>query len=138
MMLLPICMCDPSYRRDMCKKCLRKVHSFKFCFFNDFGCDGALSCKSKNDSRKQGNASLFTKLLFTIFVPLDPPLPTSKMMDFLLNFYYKGQTELRTLSQKLRTNPPKIANKQNYEQTGVSEKTRKLYLSTQRTTSRNV
>ena len=36
-----------------------------------------------------GNASLFTKFLFTIFGPLDPPppLPTSKMMDFLLNFY---------------------------------------------------
>ena len=35
---------------------------------------------------KLGNASLFTKLLFTIFVPLDPPLPTSKVMEFLLNF----------------------------------------------------
>ena len=34
-----------------------------------------------------GTASLFTKFLFTIFLPLDPPLPTSKMMDFLLNFY---------------------------------------------------
>ena len=48
-------------------------------------------------------------------------------MDFLWNFYYKGpQTELRTLSQNCEqtlqklTNPPKIANKQNYEQTGVS------------------
>ena len=34
-----------------------------------------------------GNASFFTKCLFTIFVPLTPPLPTTKVMDFLLNFY---------------------------------------------------
>ena len=35
-----------------------------------------------------GDAILFTKLLFAIFVPLNPPpLPTSKVMDFLLNFY---------------------------------------------------
>ena len=37
--------------------------------------------------RHLGNASLFTKILFTVFAPLDPPLPTSKMMDFLLIFY---------------------------------------------------
>ena len=34
-----------------------------------------------------GNARLFTKFLFTIFVPLKPPPPTSKMVDFLSNFY---------------------------------------------------
>ena len=34
-----------------------------------------------------GNASLFKKCLFTIFAPIKPPLPTSKVMDFLLHFY---------------------------------------------------
>ena len=35
-----------------------------------------------------GSASLFTKLLFTIFAPLTPPpFPTSKRRDFLLIFY---------------------------------------------------
>ena len=51
------------------------------------------------------------------FMPLNPPLPTSKVMDFLLEFLLKGpQTELQTLSQnckqtlqKLRTN--RIVNK---------------------------
>ena len=33
------------------------------------------------------NARLFTKCLFTILVPLNPSLPTSKVMDFLLNLY---------------------------------------------------
>ena len=48
-----------------------------------------------------------------------PPLRTKKVMDFLFNFYIKitSNRELRTLSQKLRTNPQKIASKQNYEQT---------------------
>ena len=43
----------------------------------------------KRCSVNVGNASLFTKCLFTIFVPLKPPppLPTSKVMDFLVNFY---------------------------------------------------
>ena len=48
-----------------------------------------------------GNASLFTKFSYTIFVPINPPpLPTSKMTDFPLDFLLDGpQTELRTLSQ---------------------------------------
>ena len=64
-----------------------------------------------------GNASLFTKFLFTIFVPLDPPPPNQQNEGFPLEFLLKGpQTKLRTLSQnceqtlqKLRTN--RIANK---------------------------
>ena len=56
-----------------------------------------------------GNASLFTKVLFTIFVPLNPPpLPTSKVLEFLL----KGpQTELRTLSQNCEQTLPKLRKK---------------------------
>ena len=64
-----------------------------------------------------GNASLFTKFLFTIFVPLNPPPPNQQNDGFPLEFLLKGpQTELRTLSQnceqtlqKLRTN--RIMNK---------------------------
>ena len=64
-----------------------------------------------------GNASLFTKCLFTIFVPLDPPPPNQQSDGFPLDFLSKGpQTELRTLSQnceqtlqKLQTN--RIMNK---------------------------
>ena len=66
---------------------------------------------------KLGNASLFTKFLFTIFVPLGPPPPNQRRDGFPLDFLLKGpQTELRTLSQnceqtlqKLRTN--RIMNK---------------------------
>ena len=64
-----------------------------------------------------GNASLFTKFLFTIFVPLDPPPPNQQSDGFPLGFLLKApETELRTLSQnceqtlqKLRTN--RIMNK---------------------------
>ena len=70
-----------------------------------------------------GNASLFTKCLLTIFVPLKglnpPPLPTSKVMDFLLNFHQKGLKQIANTQPKLRINPPK--KKQNCEQTGVPE-----------------
>ena len=67
---------------------------------------------------KLGNASLFTKCVFTIFVPLDPPPSPNQQSDgFPLEFLVKGpQTELRTLHQnceqtlqKLRTN--RIMNK---------------------------
>ena len=70
-----------------------------------------------------GNASLFTTFWFTIFVPLEPPPPNQQNDGFPLEFLLKGpQTELRTLSQNCeQTPPPKIANKQNYEQTGVSD-----------------
>ena len=53
-----------------------------------------------------------------------PPPPNQRSDGFPLDSRLKGpQTELRTLMQpKLRTKPPKIANRQNYEQTGVSEK----------------
>ena len=44
-----------------------------------------------------GNASLFTTLLFTILVPLNPPTSqNSEVMDSLLNFEKGPQTELRT------------------------------------------
>ena len=64
-----------------------------------------------------GNARLFTKFLFTILVPLDPPPPNQQSDGFPLEFLLRGpQTELRTLSQnceqtlqKLRTN--RIMNK---------------------------
>ena len=64
-----------------------------------------------------GNASLFTKILFTIFVPINPPRPNQQNEAFPLEFRLEGsQTELRTLSQnceqtlqKLRTN--RIMNK---------------------------
>ena len=71
------------------------------------------------------SASLFTKYSFTIFAPLNPPPPNQQSDGLPLEFLGKGpQTELRTLSPKLRTNPPNIANKQNYKQTGVSDKFR--------------
>ena len=60
---------------------------------------------------------MFTKFLFTIFAPLNPPPPNQQNAGFPLEFLLKGpQTELRTLSQnceqtlqKLRTN--RIMNK---------------------------
>ena len=39
-----------------------------------------------NRNQEIGNASLFTKFLFTILVPLSPP-PNQKVMDFPLSFY---------------------------------------------------
>ena len=64
-----------------------------------------------------GNASFFTKFLFTIFAPFTTPPPNQQSEGFPLEFLLKGpQTELRTLSQnceqtlqKLRTN--RIMNK---------------------------
>ena len=61
-----------------------------------------------------GNASLFTKFLFTIFVSLNPPSQQSD--GFPLEFLLEGpQTELRTLSQnceqtlqKLQTNQTEL------------------------------
>ena len=73
--------------------------------------------RSQNFQFLVGNASLFTKVLFTIFVPLNPPPPKQQSEGFPLEFLLKEpQTELRTLSQnceqtlqKLRTN--RILNK---------------------------
>ena len=64
-----------------------------------------------------GNTSLFTYILFTIFVPINLPAPNQQNEGFPLEFLLEGpQTELRTLSQnceqtlkKLRTN--RIMNK---------------------------
>ena len=49
----------------------------------------------------------------TFFVPINtPPLPTSKMMDFLLNSLRRASNrKLRTLSQNCEQNSPKLANK---------------------------
>ena len=59
----------------------------------------------------QETPAFFTTFLSTIFLPLNHPLPISKMMDFLFNFYWGPQTDLRTLGQnceqtfqELRTN----------------------------------
>ena len=60
---------------------------------------------------------------------LNPPFPKQQSDGFPLEFLLKDpQTGSRTLSQsceqtlrKMRTNSPKIANIQNYKQTGVSE-----------------
>ena len=47
-----------------------------------------------------GNASLFTKILFTILAPLDTPPPNQQSDGFPLEFRFKRpKTELRTLSQ---------------------------------------
>ena len=62
--------------------------------------------------------------MFTIFVPLNPPLPNQQSDGFPLEFIVKGpQTELRTLSQnceqtlqKLRTN--RIMNQQVFLKNG--------------------
>ena len=75
-----------------------------------------------------GNASLFTKCLFTFFVPLKPPTSNQQSDGFPLEFLLKGpQTDIQRTSNriantqpKLRTNSPKIANKQSYEEAGVS------------------
>ena len=48
--------------------------------------------------------------LFTVVVPLSPPHPNQQSDGFPLEFLLKGP----------QTNPPKIANKQKYDQTGVS------------------
>ena len=72
-----------------------------------------------------GNAGLFTKCLFTIFVPLDTRSPNQQSDGLPLDFLLKGpQTELRTLSQnceqtlqKLRTN--RIMNKRAFPNSGA-------------------
>ena len=91
-----------------------------------WGADSALAsdCRAQLVVLQQrGNARLFTKCLFTIFVPLNPPLPTSKKQNdgFPLEFLSKGpQTELRILRQNCEQTLPNCSNKQNFEQTGVS------------------
>ena len=70
-----------------------------------------------------GNASSFTKFLFTIFAPVNPPPPPNQQNDgFPLEFLLKGTSNrIASTQPKLRTDPPKITNKLDYEQTGVSE-----------------
>ena len=72
-----------------------------------------------------GNAYLFTKFLFTIFAPLNLSPPNQQSDGFPLEFLLKPlkgtSNRIANTQTKLRTNLPKIANKQNYEQTGVSE-----------------
>ena len=66
--------------------------------------------------------NLFTEILFTIFVPTTPPPPNHQNERTPLEFLLEGPSlRIANTQPKLRTNPPKTANKQNYEQTGVSE-----------------
>ena len=58
-----------------------------------------------------GNASLFTLFLFTILVPLTPPSQPEKWR--ILSWILKKRTSNRITNTELRTNCPKIANKQN-------------------------
>ena len=58
-----------------------------------------------------------------IFVHIDPPPPNQQNEGFPLEFLLRrASNRIANTQPKLRTNPPKIANKQNYEQTGVSDK----------------
>ena len=62
------------------------------------------------------------KMFVHNFRAAKPPLPNQQSDGFPLEFLLKGpQTELRTLSQNCEQTLQKVANKQNYEQTGVSE-----------------
>ena len=55
-------------------------------------------------------------------VTLNSPLPKQRNDGFPLEFLLKGpENKTGNTQSKLRTNCPKIANKQNYEQMGVSE-----------------
>ena len=59
---------------------------------------------------KIGNASLLILFLFINFAPLDPPpFPNQQSDGFPLGFLLQGPPDTQP---KLRTNPPKIANKQ--------------------------
>ena len=60
-----------------------------------------------------------------------PPPPNQQSGGIPLDFLLKGpQAELRTLSQNCEQNPPKFANNQNREQTGVSEKKKTCHFDT--------
>ena len=78
------------------------------------------SCKT-NTVTWLGNASLFTKVLFTIFAPVNPPSQPAKWWISSWISIKRTSNRIANTQPKLRTNPPKIANKQNCEQTGVSE-----------------
>ena len=70
--------------------------------------------------KRQFVHKLFVHNVF--FAPINPPPPNHQRDGFSLEFLLKGpQTELRTLSQHCEQTL-QIANKQNYEQTGVSER----------------
>ena len=60
-----------------------------------------------------GNTNLFTKCLFTIFVPLEPPPPPNQQSDRIpLDFRLKGsQTEFWTLSQNCEQTLQKLRTK---------------------------
>ena len=49
----------------------------------------------------------FVHKMFTTFVPLTPPLPISKLMDFLLNFYWKDLKQNCEHSAKIANKPSK-------------------------------
>ena len=68
-----------------------------------------------------GNARLFATFLFTTFVPLTPPSQPAKWWISSWISIKRTSNRIANTQPKLRPNPPKVANKQNYEQTGVSE-----------------
>ena len=88
---------------------------FKFVVF-------CFSSESSRVSEKLGNDYLFTKCLFTSLVPLTPPLPTSKVTDFTLNFYEKDPKQNCEHSPKIANKRSQNCEQTEYEQTGVSEK----------------
>ena len=68
------------------------------------------------------NASLFKAFLFTFLVPLWPPHSKQHSDGIPVEFALEGpQKRIANCQPKLRTNSPKTANKQNYEQTGASD-----------------
>ena len=77
--------------------------------------------RTPNKSKELRNASLFTKCLFTILVPLYPPLPINEIW-ISSKREKKTSNIIANTEPEWRTNSPKVANKQNYERKGVSEK----------------
>ena len=67
------------------------------------------------------SANLFTKFWFTISVLLNPPSQPLRWWNFSWISIERASNRIANTQPKFWTNPAKIANKQNYEQTGISE-----------------
>ena len=69
-----------------------------------------------------GNASFFSQNVCSQFLcPLTPPSQPAKWWISSWISIARTSNRIANTPPELRTNPPRIANKQNYEQTGVSE-----------------